>query len=196
MNIEPVIAFHQVPHSDALEQVILQHIEHLDSMSKHLVACRVTIEAPHKSSSGSPLHYRTRLELSVPGQKLIALSEPRPDAHMDAYEVVSEAFKKAERQLRDHDERLREGRKPNEGRSSDLEPGFIVALYDEITHRYGFVEDADGRRLYFHEDALVDATFEELEELMAVKFYEKTGAASPEPVISTLHVELESDISA
>ena len=79
---------------------------------------------------------------------------------------------------------------------SDLEPGFIVALYDEITHRYGFVEDADGRRLYFHENALVDVEFDEIEELMAVKFYEKTDAASPDPVISTLHVELDSDISA
>lgn len=196
MNIEPVIAFHQIPHSDALEQVILQHIAHLDGMSKHLVACRVTIEAPHKSANGQPLHYRTRLELSVPGQKLIAESEPRPDDHMDAYDVVGEAFKKAERQLRDHDEKLREGRQPNEGMESDLEPGFIVALYDEITHRYGFVEDADGRRLYFHENALVDVEFDEIEELMAVKFYEKTDAASPDPVISTLHVELDSDISA
>ena len=196
MNIEPIISFHHMPHSEALESSIRSHIEHLDNMTRHLISCRVTVEAPHSTSEGKPLHYRTHLELSVPGAKLIAECKPTPDEHLDAYEVVSRAFKKAERQLRDHDEKLRLGRVPNQGSESDLDRGFIVELIDEITNRHGFVEDADGRRLAFYEDALVDAAFEDLRELMAVQFYEKTAPNSPEPMIATLHVDLSGDLDA
>ena len=194
MNIEPIISFHQVPHSDALESLIRGHFAHLDSLTEHLVSCRAVVEAPHHDSQGNPINYRVRLEIGVPGKHLIAQCEPNDNDRLDAYEAVEQAFEKAQRQLTDHDNKLRAGRHPNKVQHAELAHGSIVTLVDEVSHRHGFIEDTEGRQLYFHENALAEGTFEELEEGMDVRFFEHGSAGSPEPTISTLHVDFDDEL--
>ena len=196
MNIEPIISFHQIPHSDSLESMIRANFEDLDELSGQLVSCRAVVEVPHRNGQGEPVSYRVRLEVGIPGKHLVAECEPRQEDNMDAYEAVDVAFERVQRKLNEHNERLREGRHIELPSETPLTQGFIAALIDEISHRYGFVEDPDGRRLYFHEHALAEGSFDDLEEGMIVNFYEKTSPGSPEPVISTLHVEFDSSLLA
>lgn len=196
MNIEPIVSFHQIPHSDSLESVIRGYFEDLDELSEQLISCRAVVEVPHRNPQGDPINYRVRLEVGVPGKHIIAECKPNQEDNMDAYEAVDVAFERVQRQLLEHNERLREHRRYDTEAQTPLDQGFIAALVDEISQRYGFVEDADGRRLYFHENALAEGTFEELEEGMIVRFYEQTSVGSPEPVISTLHVEFETSLLA
>ena len=46
--------------------------------------------------------------------------------------------------------------------------------------RYGFVLTGDGRQIYFHENAVRDAGYDELEEGMEVRFVEAGGKDGPQ----------------
>ncbi len=185
MDVDVQVSLHDVEHSDALESLIRDRAEKLDTISTHLISCRAVIEAPHRDSDQNVVEYRARLEVAVPHKNLIAESKPSddPQARTDPYEVVNRAFDRAERQLKDFEEGLRAGRKK---RDQPLEQGVVSKLFRTPEYNYGFIESLDGREIYFHENAVVDVDFEDLEKGQNVRFFESTGDSSPDPIASTV----------
>lgn len=171
------VSFKGLDPSPAVEAQIKSKVEMLERFFGHIIGCQVVIErlAQH-SRKGNP--FGVRLEISVPGGPPVVVSHPhhdRPD-HDDAYIAIRDAFNAAKRQLQDRARKLRGEVKhhaePPRGRIWHLVP----------SERYGFILAADGVEIYFHEHALVDAEYDELEvgDEVSYVIHAKEGAKGPQ----------------
>lgn len=108
MEVPLEIGFHNLQPSDALEGRIRERVDKLDRLYGRLVACRVSVEAPHRQHRTGNV-YTIRIEMTVPGDTLVVNQAPHHPFERyrdpDLYAVVTEAFDRAERQLRDFKER-------------------------------------------------------------------------------------------
>lgn len=104
MDVPLEIRFHNMAPSDAIEARVRERVEKLNRIYDQLVACRVSIEAPHKQHrKGNVL--TVHIDMSVPGGELVVSRGPHhpqekyrdPDLHT----ILNEAFEAAERQLND-----------------------------------------------------------------------------------------------
>jgi cold shock CspA family protein len=59
--------------------------------------------------------------------------------------------------------------------------GRIVRLLnDAVTGRFGFIEERSGRELYFHENAVVGMSYDDLDVGMEVRYAEAEGNEGPQ----------------
>jgi ribosome-associated translation inhibitor RaiA len=101
------VSFHQLQPSPALEARIRSSVGELEKFFDGIVSCHVFVEAPHRHHHEGWL-YQVRIEIGVPGDRLVAGRSPNADAcHADPYLAVRDAFDAARRQLEDYVGRLR-----------------------------------------------------------------------------------------
>ena len=104
MDVPLEIRFHNVASSDAIEARVRERVEKLNHLYDQLVACRVSIEAPHKQHRKGNL-ITVHIDMSVPGGELVVSRGPHHPQEKyrdpDRYTVLNEAFEAAERQLKD-----------------------------------------------------------------------------------------------
>lgn len=167
------ITFHQMGPSPALEDLVRQWVDELETFFDGLISCRVFIEAPHHHHHQGRL-YRVRIELGVPGDRLVVGRSPdEHGAHEDAQVALRDAFKAARRELEDYVRRLRGHVKlhvgPPHGRVIHLEPGL----------GYGRIETDDGREVYFHRNSVIGG-IERLSLGAEVRFHEEPGDKGPQ----------------
>jgi ribosome-associated translation inhibitor RaiA/cold shock CspA family protein len=180
MEVPVQIVFHNLPHSEAIETKIRNRVDKLGRYCDAIIGCRVTVEAPHhhhRTGNG----YVVRVQVSVPGQTLVAGREP--DAHpayTDVYVAIRDAFDTIRRHLEDYSRRLRRQVKAHEtplhGRVAEL----------QRDQDFGRIETPDGRLVYFHRHSIVGADFDALAVGTEVRFDEEMGELGPQA--STLHV--------
>ncbi len=176
MDIPPEIAFRNVNATPELKQRILDEIDKLQTVYDRIVTCRVMVEEPNPRTSGKLYH--VRLEVSVPsGQVIINRDPPEDPASHDLGQAITQTFDRAWRKLRELKNQQRERRS-----TRGLPPhGRVVRLLaDEGGSRYGFLHSGDGRQIYFHENALVDLDYDDLEVGMEVRYAESSGDQGPQ----------------
>ena len=101
MQVPLEISFHGIQSSPALAELVADCAADLEKVCDHVNSCRVALERPHASpTSGSP--WRVRIDMTVaPGHELVVdRHEHDGEANEDLYEAVSDAFDKANRQLK------------------------------------------------------------------------------------------------
>ena len=196
MQIPLELAFHNLEHSDAMEQRIRERLERLERRFDRITSCRVVVEAPHRNAVHEPQHYRVRAEVTAPNHlDVIGESQGRdPDTGRfsdDPYLSINEVFDSVEKQLRTQIDKMqdRERRVPRKHHTADDQGhGTVARLFerDQNGTPYGFIEAIDGREIYFNADALIDIHFDELAEGDRVTFNEAHGPTAPDPVASTV----------
>lgn len=164
MKFQLQITARDIPHSDALESHIRQKAEKLEAFYPHIMGCRVVIEVPHKHKHQGR-KFNIRLDLSVPGNKLVVNRE----ADEDVYVALRDAFDAAKRQLEDYNRRQRGDIKAH----APVYHGKVVRL--SLEEGYGFIGTHDGHELYFHRDNLVNNNFDKLAIGSDVQFLETIG---------------------
>jgi cold shock CspA family protein/ribosome-associated translation inhibitor RaiA len=168
VDVPPEIAFRNVEPTETLKALIEEGIESLEKVHPRLVSCRVMVEEVNR---GFP---HVRLDIGIPGSELVVNNREAPvdPSNRDITGAIREAFDVARRQLREHRKRV-----SVDGRRRDPTPdGRILRLItDTPDGRHGFLLSGDGREIYFHEDALREIAFEELEEGMEVRFVHARG---------------------
>ena len=99
MQLPLQITFRNIPPSEAVEAKVRERAEKLERITDNILACRVTIEAPHKHHcKGST--YQVRIDLTVPGNEIVVSRDPGLNhAHEDVYVAVRDAFNAVRRQL-------------------------------------------------------------------------------------------------
>ncbi len=102
MDTDLRISFHNLPHSDAVEQDIRDRVAKLEGMFDRMVGCRVVVEAPSRNAAGAAA-FAVKIEIAVPGQDIVVKPEPAPDMRA----AVAHSFDAARRRLRAHAERRR-----------------------------------------------------------------------------------------
>ena len=101
------ITFHNLEPSEALSALIREHAATLEAHFPRLIGCRVSIEEPnHHHRHGKGKHFRVCVQMSVPGDTLVADREaPEIVSHEDLYRAVRETFAAAVRLLDNHAKR-------------------------------------------------------------------------------------------
>src|ERR1043165_5565633 len=113
MQVPSEVSYRNVRPTPAIQSLIEEKVAGLERFYPRIVRCHVTIERPgrhHRRGKGA--HFRVRIELSVPGGRLVVGRDPEEATeHEDAYLAINEAFHAMRRRLQDHASRLRgEGR--------------------------------------------------------------------------------------
>ena len=99
MNLPLQITFHGVTPSAAVAAKIRGRAGRLTRYCDSIINCRVAVEAPHRHHEHGN-HFRVRIEVSVPGAKLVVGHDAdEHDAHADPYVAVGDAFDRVSRQL-------------------------------------------------------------------------------------------------
>jgi cold shock CspA family protein len=135
----------------------------------------VTLEAPSHHHRQAGPKYRVRVELSVPGARLVVGRDPtRTREHGDLLAAVNAAFREARRQLQDHVRRIDQRVKAH------AEPARAVVARIFPQRGYGFLRTPEGREIYFHEHSVLGRGFGALEVGSAVRFAEEMGESGPQ----------------
>src|SRR3984893_14967027 len=105
MQVPLEIAFHNAESEKWAEELIRDRVADLEDLYGRLTSCRVRVDQRAKDSSGT-IPPVVRIELGIPGHKEIVVShEPehleRKFQHPDLRKAIHEAFRIAERRLRD-----------------------------------------------------------------------------------------------
>lgn len=108
MQFPVQVTFDNVDPSPALETFVREHAAKLERFFDRIVACHVTIDAPHRHQHKGKL-YAVRIDLTVPGD-VLAVHRAKPDdhAHEDPRVAVRDAFDAARRVLEDYARRRRQ----------------------------------------------------------------------------------------
>lgn len=163
------VTFRHMPRSEALEALIREKVDGLESFHPSLVSCRVVVEqeAMHHQQGH---RFNVRIDLHVPGHEFATTREHDEDVYVS----LRDAFDAAKRWLEDEIRQQRGDVKRHE----TPQHGTVVRLVPE--DRYGFIEAADGTELYFTADNVVSPSFEALAPGMPVQFIEDAGAEGPQ----------------
>ena len=92
MQIPLQITFHEIPHSDSVEQYVRRRATKLDAQVGRITRCRVTLEKPQRHALHGD-NYRVRVNVSLPGGEVVASRTPDADPDFaDLYAAVDAAF--------------------------------------------------------------------------------------------------------
>jgi ribosomal subunit interface protein len=89
--------------SEAVEADINKRVEKLERICQDIIGCRVTISIDGKHKQRGNL-FKVTVDLSVPGNELVAVNHP---LHEDVYVAVRDAFEASTRQLEEFAQRRR-----------------------------------------------------------------------------------------
>lgn len=164
MQVPLKITFHEVSHSDALENHIRDKVSKLEQFYSSLIACKVVVDQPGMHQhQGKP--FNIRIDLTVPGGEIVV--DRQQDE--DVYVALRDAFDAARRQLEDYGRRQRLEVKVHDPVLS----GRVARLVPE--EGYGFIAGTDGREFYFSAVNLAYGSFAQLQEGDEVHFIEDAG---------------------
>lgn len=172
MKVPLQVAFHGVPASNKIEELVHDRVAKLERVCNHISSCRVTVEQPHRSR-GAAEHWQVRIDVTVPpSHEVVVRRESRESTTRDGlHGVVVEAFEAARRRLEKLNQRQRGFVK---GHPAQEVGGIVRRLFED----HGFVRTLDGRDIYFHMNA-VRGAFEDLGVGMGVAFEEEEGEEGP-----------------
>lgn len=179
MRVPLEIAFKHVESTASLERLVRERVDRLPRYFRRIIACRVAVEAASRNNQHEVTAYRVRVEVSVPGNDLVASASPRVGAParavmQDPYQAVRDAFVAMERRLKTYAGRQREDRKPRA-----TAPHAVITTINE-EEGFGFLRTINGRDIYFHENAVVNGGFARLEVGDEVRFSEVEGEEGPQ----------------
>ncbi|MCX6132075.1 MAG: HPF/RaiA family ribosome-associated protein [Proteobacteria bacterium] len=175
MQSEVQIEFDGLGPSDAITARIWKHLEHLERLFPRITDARVVVNLAHHHQQKGNI-YQIRIELNVPGKRLVVAREPGLNhAHKNAYVALRDAFQAMQRMLQDYARMNRGDVKHHE--TPQME-GQIVRIFDY--EGYGFIRAADEHEVFFDANALVDYKFDKLTVGTSVRFCEEMGEKGPQ----------------
>jgi ribosome-associated translation inhibitor RaiA len=94
------VHFHGIEKSSALQSRVEEKYDKLKRHCERMTSCRVVLEAPHRNSAKAKV-FQVKIEISIPGQKLIIVNHEREGAHAqeDLSLAIRDAFEAARRKV-------------------------------------------------------------------------------------------------
>lgn len=175
MQVPLEITYREVEKTEALDTLVREKVAKLEQVYERLNSCRVAIEKIHdRPSSGSP--YRVRIDMTVPGQEVVAESNPGEGVqYIEVQPVIRDAFDAARRQLQEISERQRNRVKTHE--AQDMTAIVTKIFRDE---GYGFIKTFDDREVYFHRNSVLHDDFDRIDVGTGVHFFLEDGEEGPQ----------------
>jgi ribosomal subunit interface protein len=174
MKVPLQITFRHVDRSDDVEQKIRERAAKLDSLYDQIMTGRVVVDLPQQRHRKGKI-FQVEVDITVPGKELVVNRDPLLNhAHEDIYVAVDDSFDAMERQLTEYARTQRGEVK----RGVAAERGRVGKLFPD--EDYGFIETSDGRDIYFHRNAVLNAAFDRLKIGTEVRFSEEQGIEGPQ----------------
>jgi cold shock CspA family protein len=186
------ITFRNMESSEISEGWIREEVSKLEEFYNRIMACRVTVEIPHRHHRRST-RYHVRIDLTMPGGELVVKREPSlprrlwllgetmlakhlevDTPHKNLRLAIHDAFKAAARRLQKYARRQGGFVKNHE----PLLEARVTRLFPD--KGYGFLVTPDGREIYFHEDSVLRQAFCRIELGTRVVFSEEPGEKGPQ----------------
>jgi ribosome-associated translation inhibitor RaiA len=157
MQTDPIISWHHMDPSPAVEAIIHKRIEALDHIHDRIIGCRVVLEAADKRKL-TGREFEVHLHLSLPGKGIdVRRSYGQEEAEADLLHAVNASFTAAEKQLR----AITERRQPqNVKQHAPILHGTVETLEPELG--WGTLRGEDGRSVYFQRESLPDHIWPEV----------------------------------
>lgn len=169
MQLPLQVIFRNCPQSSAVIALVEKKAKNLERYFPRIIGCRVVIEVPHQHQQKGNL-YRVFVDLTLPGNEIIVGRNPiLHGAHQDLFVAIRDSFRAARRQLQD---RVRKRRAQSQRINQDVVHGRVTQLFPE---GYGFIQDAEGREVYFHSNSVLNGQFDRLVIGEEVTFSEELG---------------------
>jgi ribosome-associated translation inhibitor RaiA/cold shock CspA family protein len=181
MQVPLEISFHNLDSSEWVEREIRARVDDLERIYSRLTSCRVHVDQRARNESGK-IPPVVRIELGIPGQRDLAVThEPdhlqRKFQSPDIQNAINEAFRIAERRLREIKERRedRSQQPPHEAEREFL--GQVAEMHPDRDH--GFLINNTGSLLYFHRSSMLNGDFDDLARGDDVHYVEEVGDTGP-----------------
>lgn len=144
------------------------YVDGLERLYDRIVRCRVAVEGPGNHHQQG--RWTVKIELSVPRNEFVVSRQ----AGESLPEALRESFDAAERILSEYLERCRRQVK------TSLKPkrARVARIFHD--RGYGFLEDEQGREIYFHQASVLRGGFEHLQPGSTVRFQEEAGIDGPQ----------------
>ncbi len=169
------LRWHDLDPSEAIAAEVRDEAARLERASDRITGCSVTLEAPSRHHRQAGSMYRVRVEVAVPGARLVVGRDPAEGwRHGDLFGAVKEAFREARRQLERHAQRL-DARVKAHALPARAE---VARIFPD--DGYGFLRTPDGREVYFHAHSVLRGAFPRLRPGMRVRFVEELGEEGPQ----------------
>jgi cold shock CspA family protein/ribosome-associated translation inhibitor RaiA len=180
MPTDVQISFRGMESSPAAEAQVRRRAEELAQFSDRVTACRVMIEAAHQRHRQGRI-YHVRVDLPVPGGRIVASREPGEDhAHEDLHVAIRDAFDAVRRRLQDHmrhlDGQTKQHAAPSIGR--------IVSVFAE--RDYAFLATETGGEIYVHRNSVIGGGFDALKVGDRVRYVVDAEEGEKGPQASTV----------
>jgi len=181
MQVPLEIAFHNTRSVKWAEALIRTRVDELEEIYGRLISCRVRVDQRAKNSAGT-IPPVVRIELGIPGHKELVVShEPdhleRKFQRPDLRNAIHEAFRIAERRLRDLKEQRERRTKEPHHNSENQALGQIAELAP--ARNQGFLLTREGGLLCFHRNAILTGDFDKLRRGDEVYYVEDVGDTGP-----------------
>lgn len=151
-NLE--LSFHGMEPSVTIRSKVREYVDKLQRRYSDITSWHVYVNGP----LGGTGQFKVTVEARVPGAELAVGRKPGDiNAHTDALVALRDSFAALERQLKKRRRQQYGEVKVHEGKPQ----GQVASIFHD--QGYGFVEVTDGRRVYFHRNAVIEETFEDLE---------------------------------
>ncbi|TAF07177.1 MAG: HPF/RaiA family ribosome-associated protein [Nostocales cyanobacterium] len=179
MKIPPEITYRNLDKSEAIDNLVDEKIAKLEHICHYINSCHIVIEKIHdRPRSGSP--YRVRIDLTVPpGHELVAQRNPGEGIQYQPLDaVIRETFEAMRQQLAKLTQLQRASEQANRYEEAQETTAFVTKLFRE--DGYGFLRTLDGREVYFHQNSVLNNSFERLEIGTGVHFSLEEGEEGPQ----------------
>jgi cold shock CspA family protein len=175
MKKQPQVTVRGAEVSPEIQARCFDEIDKLEHYCDRITSCNVVITASHQRHHQGNL-WEIRVDMTVPDQEIVVSRTPDQHRKDEDIEVaVSDAFKRARRQLEDYVRKHRHLVKTHE----EHHPlGRVVQL--DAYSGHGFLEGPEGRQVYFHKNAVPGDGFDRLEVGTEVHFKEEPGDKGPQ----------------
>lgn len=142
--------------SQAVEAAIRQRATRLERFTQQITRCHVIVDMPHQHRHRGN-HYAIRIDITTPtGEVFITRDPSLDDSHKDFQSVLRDAFDAAARHLESDAERTEAGVTDR----AHPPPGRVTQLFPDAG--YGFLTTPEGEEVYFHQNSVSGASFEQL----------------------------------
>lgn len=173
MQRQPVISWHNLDRSDAMEDLVHKRLAAVEQFCPGLIGARVVISAP-QNRRHTARGVDVRIHLDLPGPDVdVAKSVRQGHADDDLTLAINRAFGALE-------ERLKKARQRMDPQAVKAHP---AVLHSEIVELdalgFGYLRGDDGQEVYFQKDSLVSGDWDQLSLGDRLRFREMDGDKGP-----------------
>lgn len=169
------IDFQGLKASARVRNVVATCIAELEQRFGRITACRVLVKGPGRHrQTGKPYEVHIRLALPNGRQVNVGRTAQADERQSDLSFAINDAFHRARRRLQDHVRRMQGQTKTH----SDIPIGTVSQI--EPTEKFGVLQTADGREIFFHQNSVLDGAFSKLKIGTRVTFHEEAGDKGPQ----------------